>query len=256
MAGRIKSYLGVTAPFFLAPLLFFDNLRLARSTAAKDRASPTPSPEEPSLPGPGFPWALVRMDDVVRQMVNALRSACMESPQLRLLRARRRSQAPELTDTQTPANSGMLHATTTTATSRTTPYELSRVQTSPLAGSSVSRRVPRSMPGVFRDQGSLARPLFGVSVPRAPAVGAGISRCALRVTRDSLVKEPLRTSPKSSLGNATPLTSRSRESIGETNGGSCSPSAHPSLWSPGGLCTPPNSAIPRTPAQTSTMSSK
>ncbi|XP_077508468.1 uncharacterized protein LOC144119806 [Amblyomma americanum] len=224
--------------------------RLARSPVAKGSASRTPSPEEPPLPGQGFPWALVRMDDVVRQMASALRSACMESPQLRLLRARRRFQSPELADAQASADTSVFHAST--ATSRSTAYELSRAQTSRLTWSSADRQMPRSTLGAFRDQRHLSQPMWWGSSPGAPSLGASASRSPLRVARDSVLKKALRSSSKSPLGNGTPHSSHSRESLVETSArtNSLSPSAHPSHGSPDGQSTPPSSRRPQTLVQT------
>ncbi|XP_075539827.1 uncharacterized protein LOC142574677 [Dermacentor variabilis] len=116
--------------------------RSPSSRSASRRASQSlPVPER----GPSGP--LVRVDDIVRQLVTAIRSACIDSPRLQLLRSKRRSLTDHSVDMPTSANSVAIHGSTISATARMSPQQFSRTKTTPPSRSEHRPRVPMVMLG-------------------------------------------------------------------------------------------------------------
>ncbi|XP_077508469.1 uncharacterized protein LOC144119807 [Amblyomma americanum] len=79
------------------------------SPAARNRAGSKAS-QDAQLPEHRFPVALLRINEVSRQLTRAFRSACTESPKLRVLRAKKRCHSVDAADSQTSISRSGLHS--------------------------------------------------------------------------------------------------------------------------------------------------
>ncbi|XP_070389937.1 uncharacterized protein [Dermacentor albipictus] len=108
----------------------------ARDERLKPRAPRFATPRSPSsrsafrrashslpVPDRGPSGALVRVDDIVRQLVTAIRSACIDSPRLQHLRSKRHSLTDHSVDMPASTNSVAIHGSTISATARMSPQQ-------------------------------------------------------------------------------------------------------------------------------------